>query len=451
MLLAIKTLLHTTLRTAILLCLASSPSLFATDLISIYEQAEKNDPVYQQSIADFEATLENKPQAKALLLPTINFSASTTENRQSISQNNTSSTTSFNSHNYGINVSQPIFNRERLIGLEQAELEIKQAAENLEKSKQELILRVISTYFEVLASYDDLDFANAEKESLYQQLEQATQRFDVGLTAITDVQEAQAGYDRAIAQEIQAQNAVDNAREALREIIGGYEDSLQTLGSDMPLKAPIPNTIEEWTDIALQNSQDVNASLFSLEAAKQEIKSQKAGHLPTLDLTASHGYDSSGGRFGAAQIHNSNIGIEFNLPLYQGGLINSNVRRAIKNHDSAVQQLETARRSSQRSTREAFNNVMSGISEVKALKQALKSSETALEATEAGFQVGTRTAVDVVNSERTTSSARRDFSRSKYDYIVNLMSLKQAAGILNTDDINIINQWLDTKTRDFSS
>lgn len=444
----IRSLLHFFSLFSVLFLLPSSLA-FATDLVSIFKQAEKNDPIYQESIAIFEATLESKPQAKALLLPSVNFTAGTFGNRQSISQNNTSTTTSFNSHNYGINVSQPIFNRERLIGLELADLEIKQAAESLEKSKQELMLRVISTYFEVLASYDDLDFAIAEKESLFQQLEQATQRFDVGLTAITDVQEAQAGYDRAIAQEIQAQNAVDNAREALREIIGGYENSLQTLGSDMPLEKPIPNTIEAWTDIALQNNQDVNASLYNLETAKQEIKNQKAGHLPTLDLNANHGYDSSGGRFGAAQIHNSSIGIEFNLPLYQGGLISSNVRQAIKNHDAAAQQLETARRSSQRSTREAFNNVMSGISEVKALEQALKSSETALEATEAGFQVGTRTAVDVVNSERTTSSARRDFSRAKYNYIVNLMSLKQSAGILNTEDISLINQWLDNHTRVF--
>jgi len=260
--------------------------------------------------------------------------------------------------------------------------------------------------------------------------------------SITDVQEAQAGYDLAVAQEIQALNAIDNAREAMRELTGDYIMAFDGLGEGMSLVRPDPETIDSWTQLSLDQNLGIIAANHAVETARNEIKRQSAGHFPTLDLVASQDYNSSGGRFGSTKIHTSSVGLELNIPIYSGGLVSSQTREAYENYNISMYSLEQARRSAQRLTREAYLGVISGISQVKALKQAVVSSETALEATEAGFEVGTRTAVDVVVSQRATSKARRDYSQTKYDYILNTLRLKQAAGTLSPDDLDLINAWL---------
>lgn len=422
-----------------------SANCIAADLMSAYKLAEKNDPIYQQEVASYRATLEARPQAISQLLPTVSLSADTTRFDQDISSASTfgsSGNVNFNSRGYSLNITQPIYRHDRLIALDQADSEIKQAEAELMQAQQDLMVRIAERYFDALSAKDNFEFAQAEVKSLSRQLEQANQRFEVGLSAITDVQEAKAGYDLAIAQEILAKNAIDNAEEAMRELTGDYVTDFSVLGDNMPLVSPEPKTIESWTTLSLEQNLGMIAARYAAETARNEIKRQNAGHYPTLDLVGSHDYDSNGGRFGSTKTHSSAIGLELNIPIYSGGLVSSQTREAHENYNVAMQALEQARRSAQRLTRESYLGVISGISQVNALKQAVVSSETALEATEAGFEVGTRTAVDVVASQRTTSEARRNYSQAKYDYILDTLRLKQAAGTLSPEDIELINGWL---------
>jgi outer membrane protein len=438
--------MKTTIRFLAVALIACAPPAAADDLRTVFELAIANDPVYREAEAAYRATLEARPQARALLLPDVRLSANTRTNDQDISLEGgfgVGGEIDFNSHGYSLDITQPVVRADRFLRYQQADSRIAQAAAELELARQDLILRLSQRYFDVLAAIDNLEFARAEKRSLSRQLEQAKQRFDVGLTAITDVQEAQAGYDRAVAEEITAENALDNAREALREITGEYHAEVEPLGSTMPLVSPTPNDIEQWTATALDENLQIVAAEHALETASQEIKVQQAGHLPSLDLVASRGYEASGGRFGGTQLHATSIGLELNVPLFQGGLVNSLTREARERHTQALERLTQAKRSTQRQTREAFLGVLSGISRVQALQQAVVSSETALEATNAGFEVGTRTAVDVVAAERALSDARRNYARARYEYILNSLELKQAAGILMPADLQEINNWLE--------
>ena len=431
-------------------CFACLPLIFfsfqckAADLSEVYSMALSSDPQYRQAQAAFQATLEVKPQARALLLPDVSLSANTATNDQDIDTASigASGEVDFNTHGYSLDLRQPIFHYDRFLSLSQADSQIQQAQAELDFAHQDLIIRVAERYFNVLAAMDNLEFVRGEKKSLERQLEQANQRFEVGLTAITDVQEAQAGYDRAVANEISAENLLDNTREALRELTGEYIELLSPLGEEMALVEPTPNEIDTWTDISREQNLQVIATKYFLETTRTEINIQRSGHLPTVDLVANHGFNSTGGRFGGTDVDFTAIGLELNVPIYEGGAVNSRVRESEHRYTEAMQRLEQQYRAAQRETREAYLGVISGISEVKALKQALISTETALQATQAGFEVGTRTAVDVVASERATLEAKRDYARARYNYIGDSLRLKQAAGTLSPDDVDKINNWL---------
>ena len=429
----------------VLLCL--SHACFAADLVSLYQVAEENDPQFLQVITNHRAALEKKPQAWALLKPNISLSGNTLYNDQSISVDQNSfggsGDVSFNSHGYRINLNQPIFRLDRIRSLTQADSQINQAATDIEVARQDLMIRLAENYFAVLSANDNLEFAYAEEESLKRQLEQAEQRFEVGLIAITDVQEATAGFDRAFAQKIRAENQIDVAEEGLREIVGEYNENLKPLNQEMPLLKPDPLSLDDWVQSAQQQNLEIQAARYAAEVTQKEIKVRDAGHYPTLDFVANHGYDSSGGRFGGTNIHSTVVGIELNIPLYEGGGTSSRVREAVELHESSLYALDQARRKTERETRTAYLNVLSGISEVEALKQAVISSETALEATQAGFEVGTRTAVDVVTAERVVQDARRNYANARYDYIIDTLRLKQAAGSLSMEDLTYISNWLE--------
>jgi len=430
---------------SMLLMLIWTTSVSAVDLVQIYEQAEAGDPLYKQSVAAYNAVRETKPQAWAQLMPVVSLNAHTATNDQNISTAGVgaSGEVSFNTHGYSLDISQPVFRIDRFLALGQADSQILQAEAQLNAAQQDLMVRVSERYFEVLASIDNLEFVRAERISLHRQLEQAKQLFEVGLIAITDVQEAQAGYDRSVANEILAENAIDNAREALREVTGNYQTELTPLGTRMPLVSPQPEIIDEWTQISQEQNMLVIASRHELETARQTIKIQQSGHLPTLDIVASTGYESGGGRFGGTQVDATSIGLQLNMPLFQGGAVNSRSREARHLYDQALERLEQQFRAAQRQTRESYLGVVSGVSQVKALNQAVTSSQTALLATEAGFEVGTRTAVDVVASQRVLLQSKRDYARARYDYILNTLRLKQAAGTLSPDDLKEINSWLE--------
>ena len=419
-------------------------NVVAMDLIEVYKLAEKNDPIYRQSVYSTLATSESEPQARALLLPSANLSANVFENDQNIeTAPSPARDESFNSHGYNVSVAQALFRWDRYLSLRQTDSIIQQAEAEQLSTQQELIIRAAEAYFNILAANDNIEFTNAETKSLRRQLEQANQRFEVGLTAITDVAEAQAGFDRAIADHILAENLLDNAKEALRAITGEYITEFARLGGSMPLVNPEPNDINQWSKTAESQNVNIIAAKHKMESARQSIEIQKSGHLPTLDLVASHGDNTTGGRFGESSIRSTNVGLELNVPIFQGGLISSNTREARYLYDQTRQELEQAFRTAQRDTRQSFLGVISGISRVSALKQALVSAEIALQATENGFEVGTRTAVDVVATQRDTLDAKRNYTRARYDYLLDSLRLKKAAGTLNPDDLNQISAWLN--------
>jgi outer membrane protein len=443
----------TLLLRSIVLCAGISQVAQATDLVEVYQKALTGDPQFRQVAANKRAVLEERPQALANLLPEVSLSAdiagisSVRTGSNSIGFDSSRSFVDLSRSNadtrgYDLILSQPVFHGDRYLRLKQADNSIKQADAELSAAQINLALRVSTTYFNVLAAVDSLGFAEAEKRSLSQQLEQARQRFDVGLTAVTDVQEAQAGYDRAVADEIRAINEIDNTREALREITGEFLPDLEGLDETIPMVSPEPADIESWSNNAMSNNLDVIAAIHAVDIARDEIKVQQSGHLPTVDLTARRSYNESD-TSGDSENTSNTIGLQFNMPLYSGGSVSSRTRATQERLNQQLEILEQMRRQAHRQARQSYLGVMSGISQIKALQQAVVSSEVALDATRAGFEVGTRTAVDVVQSERAQFQAKRDLSRARYDYIINTLNLKQAAGILTIDDIEQINQWLN--------
>jgi outer membrane protein len=446
--------LHTTgLLLISILYVVLTPSVYSADLLEIYRMALANDPQFQQVAANKRAVLEQRPQALATLLPAVTLSADVAGTSSERVGANTRgfgsgdqlvdlSKSNSDSRGYTLSLTQPVFRSDRYFRLKQADSSIKQADAELVAAEIDLAIRVSTAYFNVLAAIDNLRFAEAEKRSLSQQLEQARQRFEVGLTAVTDVQEAQAGYDRAVAEEIRAINEIDNTREVLREITGEYLTDLDGLTESMPLLTPDPTNIDSWSDTAVQQNLNVIATIHAVDIARDEIKVQSSGHLPTVDMSARRSYNESD-TSGDSESTSNSIGLQLNVPLYSGGAVSSRVRASHERLDQELQRLEQIRRQAHRESRQAYLGVISGISQIKALQQAVVSSEVALQATRAGFEVGTRTAVDVVTSERATFQARRDLARARYDYIVNSLNLKQAAGLLTVDDVEQVNGWLE--------
>jgi outer membrane protein len=433
---------------ALLIALPTGATGQVTDLMRVYELATTADPAYQAAIAENRAAQEFTPQARAGLLPSISAQASSQGNRLKSRRANLSTgrvgTSTFNSHDYSIDLRQPIYRYDRWLAVDQAQVQVDRADATLAFERQDLMLRAAERYFDVLRAADRLTFAIAEMEAFGQQLEQSRQRFEVGLIAITDVEEAKAGFDLARAQVIQAENELDNAREALREVTGQYHDEIRPLGNQMPLETPEPDDIDRWTETALDQNLQLIGQRYQADVARRQIGIEESGHLPTMDLIASHGRaKSGGGSLGGRDDDTSVVGVEVNVPLFSGFSVVSRTRESRHLYQQQLDETERVRRAVQRQTRNAFLGVRSGISRVRALEQAVRSNASAVEATEAGFQVGTRTTVDVLNAQRDLFGARRDYAESRYDYIVNILTLKQAAGTLEEGDLQLVNGWLE--------
>jgi outer membrane protein len=421
-----------------------SPQVWAEDLMDVFTLSLKSDPQLLAEAASRLAVGELDDQAVANFLPQVDLSADTNKTWVDASAQNFGGQTDYNNHGYTLSLVQPIYRRENFVQKTQAEIAIDGASYSYAVAEQSLILRVAERYFAVLGAEDDLTFALAEKEAIAKQLEQIQQRFDVGMATITDVTEAQAAFDLASAAVIEAENALANANEQLRETTGKYVDDLAELEAESPLVSPEPANINEWSETALTQNPSIMVARANVNTAEQNIELQKSGHYPSLDLVAQKNYDSqSDGNFsGSSKTHTDVIGIQLNVPLYAGGAVVSRTREASYRLDEAMQNEEQQRRFVTRQTRESYNGVISGISRVQALKQAVVSNEKALESTQAGYEVGTRTTVDVLNARRNLFSARRDYARSRYDYILDTLRLKQAAGIVTVEDLQQINTWL---------
>jgi len=286
-----------------------------------------------------------------------------------------------------------------------------------------------------------LRFIVAEKESIAKQLEQATARFEAGVIAITDVYEAQAAFDNTTANELEAINNLDNKKEALREIIGNDEDALNLLGENLPLKKPEPQDIEKWSDTAEANNLKIIAAFNQMEFSRKTIDVQKSGHLPQLDLVGSYGVTENGSAFGPRG-DTQHIGVQLNIPLFEGGAVSSRTRQASYEYEAAKENLTVVKRSVNRQVKNNYRSVLTNISRIEALQATVKSAKSALEAAEAGSEVGIRTMVDVLAEQRDVYQAKRDLSRVRYDYLINYIKLKQTTSDLNQSDLEEINKLL---------
>ncbi len=422
-------------------CLLTAPATPADDLADVYRKALAADPQYLAATAAYQAALEVKPQSRAGLLPDVGLSGSASRDRYD--PRTSGPTTYATNQSYSVNLRQPVFRRDRFIQLQQADSRIAQADAVFTSAQQELILRVATRYFAVLGARDNLAFVRADKEALQRTLDQAQQRFEVGLAAITDTLKAQAAYDISISDEISAEQLLADSQEALRELTGSLPDTLEILSDQIPLLVPEPTDQDQWVRSAIEQNPLMLAAQAATETAKQEIQVQNSGHYPSLDMVAGFSYrDNSFGGVISQERNDSSVGLELNLPLYQGGAVTSRTRQQRSLYEQAVEEKEQQYRATERQTRDNYRGIVSGISRVSALKRAIESNEKAYEAAKSGFDVGTRDIVDVLDAQRELLRARRDHARSRYDYLLSTLRLKQAAGILAEEDLLQVNELL---------
>lgn len=413
----------------------------AADLKTVFEQARQSDPQYKAAIADYQVAIEVRPQARALLLPDLSINGDISRARFDPADN--SGVSYATNKIYSVRLRQTLLSLDRYHQYQQSGNLVDVASATLASAEQELIIRVATRYFVVLGAQDNLAFVNADMDAISRTLEQAKKRLDVGLSAITDVHEAQARHDVAVSDQLEAMNLLDDAREALQELTGQPAQVLSTLADTIPLNSPDPESMQTWVDTALKQNPELLTAIAAAESAQRDIKIQRAGHFPTLDLTAD--YTRLDNRFGGVtplERDDSTVGLELRMPLYQGGAVNSRTRESRQKLISALQKQELQRRTVVRQARNNYRGVITGISRVGALEQAVKSNDSALAAATIGYEVGTRTTVDVLNAQRELLKAWRDHARARYDYLLDTLRLKQSAGILAEQDIEQLNRLL---------
>jgi outer membrane protein len=427
-----------------LVCAASSSLANAEDLLSVYNQAKASDPTVLKSRAQYNASKEGIVQARATLLPYFDASGKFNKSESSVDGLPSPSAKS-ETKSLGLSFGMELYNHSSWLRLDNAKKSAHRDDVSYQAVKQDLIVRVTSAYFDVLSAKDDLIFAKAEKFSIERQLDQTNQRYSVGLTAVTDVHEAQAQFDNAITSEIQAENSVFTAEEALRVITNVYPRDLHTLNTErFSTSRPVPDSANEWQQTAEAKNLDLIAQKISVDIAKENINIATSGHYPTLGLGGSYGKSDSDDILGATntQGDSQSITLTLSVPLYSGGATSSKVRQAQSNFVAASQDLAQTHRNVVRNTRNAYNTVIAAVSAIKALEQSVVSAESALRATEAGQEVGTRTIVDVLDSTRNLYNAKRNLASTRYRYVQNILTLKRAAGTITEQDLININNGL---------
>ena len=437
------------------IALLFSSGIQALDLKEALERAEQYDATLRGALADYMAAEELFPQSRAALLPDLTaggyYRSNNASREGSTGVLDDFTDNDFTDKGYDVTLNQVLFNKAFWDAMEQSEALVAQAAASYEVAKQNLIIRTAQAYFNVLGAQDNVAFTRAEKEAIGRQLEQSQERFNVGLIAITDVRESQASYDNAVANEIVARNTLRNNIEALRVIIGDPIGELVPLAEKFPLLLPEPADINQWQSMALDGNLNLKASRFGLTAAKENYEANRAGHYPILNLQAAHNFDSADGSafsadFGGADNTRSSVGAQLSIPIYQGGGISARVRQANAEVWSEQAAVDQAIRTTVQQVRDAYLGVEASVSSVQAFYQALISAKTSVEATEAGFEAGTRTSVDVLLVQGRQFEAERNYARSRYDYLLVLLELQRATGSLTREDVWKMNQWLTKST-----
>lgn len=435
-----------------LLCIPMLPASLlpsqarAEDLLQIYDLAVRADPALREAEQTFFASREAKPQARSLLLPNFGLSGSVDYNAvesrgesQALTESNRNET--FETTSLSASVSQSVYNRGDWIRLNQADDTIAQAEAEFRNAEIELMVRTTEAYFEVLRASDLVRVREALVTADERQLEQSKQRFEVGLVAITDVNDNQAAFDRSRADLITAENELDNAWEALRRIVGPVRVPLARLGDRLPLTPPEPNDINVWAETALANNYGIAAAKAAAEAARKSIEIERSGYFPSVDVQAGYDVSRTGREFGT-DTDSGFIGLNVNIPIYQGGAVASSTRQAGHQFRASQDRLDQQRRAVMNQVKDAFRGILSSISDVKARQAAIVSARSSLESTEAGLEVGTRTQVDVLNAQRNLFEAEFQYLSARYDYILNGILLHQATSTLTRDVLAKGNAWL---------
>ena len=427
------------LAVAAALAVADAP---AADLVTLYRDALVSDPLYQAARAQHQATTERLPQARSGYLPQVAGAASIFRNH---SERDGAADRDYNTKTVAITLSQPVFRLQNWIAISQAQKVVLQAEAVLASAQQDVALRVAQAYFDVLLAQDNVALSQTQKAAIDQQLAQAKRNFEVGTATIVDTLEAQARFDQAVAKEIADRNDLEVKRRALQALLGKLPDGLVPLRDPLRLAEPAPNDIEAWVKTASESSYSVAIARANYEVALQEIDRQRAGHLPTVDLSGSLArVDNPLTAIPpvSAVSNDASVGLTLSVPIFSGGLTRSRVREAVALRDRAEQELENSQRTVAQSVRASFLNVTSGIAQVRALEQALVSTQSQLDSTILGRDVGVRTSVDVLNAQQQVFQTRRDLQQARYNFLLNTLRLKAAAGQLAEDDVAEVNRAL---------
>jgi len=418
------------------------------DLMQIYREAQQNDPAIAAAKAQWLATQERLPQARAGLLPSVSLSGSTNLSTYDATiKSDPAVDISRNFGQYGatVSASQPLYRMQNKIAVDQSRELLTQAEYVLGTAQQDLILRVAIAYFDVLLAQFTIEVTEAQKTAVSEQLAQAKRNFEVGVATITDTNEAQAKYDQIVATEISARNDYDNKLTALRAIIGRFPKELKKVGTELVPKAPEPNALDYWVERALKDNFSVRIAQANFDIATLEVDRAKAGHYPTLDLVGSLGVQGSNGSVNVGVSSDSRqalIGLQLAMPIYAGGAIESRVREAVALKEKTRQDLETARRFALFNAQTGYSGVNSAVASVKAFEQALVSAQTAYASNKLGQEVGVRTNLDVLNTQQLVFSTRRDVAQAYFNYLTGQLRLKSAVGDLSETDLEEINRQL---------
>ncbi|EGR1070220.1 outer membrane channel protein TolC [Vibrio cholerae] len=415
-----------------------SSAVWAENLAEIYNQAKENDPQLLSVAAQRDVAFEAVTSSRSALLPQINLTAGYNINRSNRDSRDSDTLSA------GVGFSQELYQRSSWVSLDTAEKKARQADSQYAATQQGLILRVAKAYFEVLRAQDNLEFVRAEKAAVGRQLEQTKQRFEVGLSAITDVHDAQAQFDGVLADEVLAENSLTNSYEALREITGQEYSKLSVLDTKRFAASRTTESSEALIEKAQQQNLSLLAARISQDVARDNISLASSGHLPSLTLDGDYNYaDNRNSNASSPSDYNDfKIGVNLKVPLYTGGKTTSLTKQAEFAYVAASQDLEAAYRSVVKDVRAYNNNINASIGALRAYEQAVISAKSALEATEAGFDVGTRTIVDVLDATRRLYDANKNLSNARYDYILSVLQLRQAIGTLSEQDVMDVNAGL---------
>lgn len=446
--------------------LLSLSNAFAANLLEVYQQALTSDPTFQQAITDRLAQGENVPMSIAALLPQVVLTANPAITRSGFAGTNFAATpgttasyfaprnNTMHSYTLALTAQQTVFNFAQFSQVKLALANSKSAEAALNAALQDLLVRTANAYFAVLEDEDNLTYTFATKRAYKQALDQVQQQYKVGLKTVTDVYIARAAYDTSDANHIAASAKLDNDRENLRMITGRYYTQLDPLSDQFPLVSPNPQDVERWVKVATLQNWSIKSAQYKVEAARSNIKMQEAGHLPTIAVQGTldrsymynnNGYNSLNSRQGPGTQTDRQIAVNINFPIFAGGAVSAATRQATYQYSSASQQLEAVLRKTINATRQSYIGIMAGISQIKADKQAIKSTESSYRGMQASYQVGTDTLVNVLNQQEKVLAARSQYAKDRYRLVNNILQLKQAAGTLSMHDLKIINAWLVDK------